>query len=64
MYLQYYYTQNVTEKAYRTEPLYGTVCYKSTKSRTANKQTKWSSYNDTSLLNSGWVYTGNKRVAN
>ena len=44
--------------------LYGTVCYKSTKSRTANKQTKLSSYNDTSLLSSGWVYTGNKRVAN
>lgn len=44
--------------------LYGTICYKSTKTRTANTQTKWSSYNDTSLLNNGWSYTGNKKVAN
>jgi len=61
-----YGTITVTEKASRTEPLYGDVCYKSTKSRTliskGSTQTKWSKYNDTSLLNNGWVYTGNKKV--
>ena len=60
-----YSTVTVTEKATRTEPLYGDVCYKSTKSRTlvspGKTQTKWSKYNDTSLLNDGWVYTGNRR---
>ena len=60
-----YGTITVTEKASRTEPLYGDVCYKSTKSRTlvdpGTTQYKWSSYNDTSLLNNGWVYTGNKK---
>lgn len=54
-----------SDKAYRTEPLYGTVCYQSTKTRTlkksASKTTKWSSYNDKSLLNNGWFYTGNKK---
>lgn len=64
-----YITTTIPVYGYETvehssDTLYGTVCYKSTKSRTANTQTKWSSYNDTSLLNSGWVYTGNKRVAN
>lgn len=47
-----------------SDPLYGTVCYKSTKTRSNNPQTKWSSYNDTSLLNDGWTYTGNKKLAN
>ena len=53
------------EKAYRTENLYGDVCYKSTKDRKkitdGKTQTRWSVYNDTSLLNDGWVYTGKKR---
>lgn len=60
-----YGTITVTEKAARTEPLYGTVCYQSTKSRTIKTpekiEYKWSTYNDTSLLNAGWVYTGNKK---
>ena len=55
----------VTEKATRTEKLYGTVCYKSTKSRTlessASTKTKWSSYNDRDLLDNGWTYTGRKK---
>ena len=57
-----YSTITVTEKAYRTEPLYGDVCYKSTKTReiiTLGKYYyKWSTYNDTSLLNNGWSYSG------
>ena len=61
-----YSTITVTEKASRTEPLYGDVCYKSTKSRSvitpASEQKKWSKYNDTSLLNAGWTYTGNKKI--
>ena len=54
------------EKEYRDENLYGDVCYQSTKTRsqiTSGKtQTKWSTYNDTSLLNDGWEYTGKKRT--
>ena len=61
-----YGTITVTEKAVRTEPLYGDVCYQSTKTRniisSASTKTKWSKYNDTTLLNSGWKYTGNKKV--
>ena len=60
-----YSTITVTEKAYRTEPLYGTVCYKSTKTRELLSQGKtsykWSTYNDTTLLNNGWSYTGNRK---
>ena len=61
-----YGTITVTDKATRDEPLYGTVCYKSTKDRTliekGSTKTKWSSYNDTSLLNDGWTYTGRKKL--
>ncbi len=61
-----YGTITVTEKARRTEPLYGDICYQSTKTRTVisqgSTQKKWSSYNDTSLLNNGWSYTGNKKA--
>ena len=61
-----YGTIEVTEKATRTEPLYGTVCYKSTKSRNIITKgetiIKWSKYNDTSLLNNGYVYTGKRKV--
>ena len=60
-----YSTITVTEKAYRTEPLYGDVCYKSTKTRTltskAKTEYKWSTYNDKTLLNNGWSYTGNRK---
>ena len=60
-----YSTITVTEKAYRTEPLYGDVCYKSTKTRSllskGKTETKWSTYNDTTLLNNGWLYTGNRK---
>ena len=56
----------VAEKATRTEPLYGDVCYQSTKSRSVTSQgstqTKWSTYNDTSLLNNGWSYTGRRKT--
>ena len=52
--------------ATRTEPLYGNVCYQRTRTRTitdpGKTQNKWSSYNDTSLLNNGWYYTGAKRA--
>ncbi len=58
-----YKTITVTEKATRKEKLYGDVCYQSTKTRTVldpgTTSYKWSVYNDTTLLNNGWVYTGN-----
>ncbi len=62
---------SIIEKSYidtRKEPLYGTVCYKSTKTRQitdpGKTNYKWSHYNDTSLLNDGWTYTGAKKLAN
>lgn len=62
-----YVTIKTTESATRTEPLYGTVCYQSSKTRkliSAGKTSKkWSKYNDTSLLNNGWYYTGRKKLA-
>ena len=61
-----YSTVTVTDKAVRREPLYGTVCYQSTKTRyvisSAYTSKKWSYYNNKTLLNDGWSYTGNKRV--
>jgi hypothetical protein len=61
-----YGTVTKTYKASRTEPLYGTVCYQSTKTRTLKSsgttKTTWSTYNDTSLLNNGWYYTGNTKT--
>lgn len=61
-----YSTITVTEKARRTEPLFASVCYQSTKTRYVISSEfiskKWSTYNDKSLLNNGWSYTGNKRV--
>lgn len=60
-----YSTITRTKIATRTEPLYGTVCYKSTKTRTitdpGKTQYRWSYYNNTSLLNNGWTYTGEYR---
>ena len=61
-----YSTITVTEKATRTEPLYGTVCYQSTKTRkvisSGTTKTKWSTYNDQSLIEDGWEMTGNKKL--
>ena len=60
--------RNITkhEIATRTEPLYGTVCYASTRTRTLTSsgktEKKWSFYNDTSLLNDNWYYTGAKKL--
>ncbi len=55
-----------TEIATRTEPLYGTVCYSSDRTRkltSAGKTEKtWSYYNDTNLLNNNWYYTGAKKL--
>lgn len=55
----------VTDKATRREPLYGTVCYQSTKTRDlisgAITKYRWSTENDLTLLNNGWVKTGNKK---
>ena len=62
-----YRTIEVTDKSSINKPLYGTVCYKSTKTRKITQQgstqTKWSYYNNKTLLNNGWSYTGNKRAA-
>ena len=61
-----YGTITVTEKATRTEPLYGDVCYQSTKTRAVKDpgttKTKWSKFNDASLLNAGWKYTGRTKL--
>ena len=61
-----YSTITVTEKATRTEPLFGTVCYQSTKTRkvisSGTTKTKWSTYNDSALINDGWEMTGNKKL--
>lgn len=61
-----YRTINVSDIATRTEPLYGTVCYKSTRTReliNAGQTIKqWSYYNNKTLLNNDWYYTGEVRV--
>lgn len=61
-----YGTIKKSKIATRTEPLYGTVCYKSTKTRKlidpGKTQYKWSHYGDTSLLNNGWKYTGERKL--
>ena len=59
---------NESEIATRKEPLYGTVCYKSEKTRNllANGKItyKWStSDHSTKLISEGWSYTGVKKVA-
>lgn len=55
--------ENIHNK--REETLYGTVCYKSERTRTVKKQgktsIKWSTYNDKKLLNEGYSYTGRKK---
>lgn len=66
-YVPIYGTIQKSYIAKRKEPLYGTVCYQSTKTRKlidpGKPQNKWSYYNDTSLLNSGWTYTGASKLA-
>ncbi|MBQ6323762.1 MAG: hypothetical protein IJI22_02910 [Bacilli bacterium] len=60
-----YGTITVTEKATRDEPLYGDVCYQSTKNRSiieeGTTKTTWSYYNNRELLDNGWEYTGAKK---
>lgn len=62
-----YGTITVNEIATRKEPLYGTVCYQSTRTRSIKSQGtikyKWSYFEDKTLLNTGWSYTGQKKVA-
>ena len=57
-----YSTITKSEIASRTEPLYGTVCYKATRTRKVTDPgktlNKWSKYNDRTLLDNGWYYTG------
>ena len=47
------------------KPVYATVHYYSSRTRTllsrGSTDTKWSTYNDTNLLNQGYTYTGNTR---
>ncbi len=61
-----YATVTVSDIDSRIEPLYGTVCYMSNKTRqlldAGKTYTKWSVYNDTDLLNNGWSYTGAKKL--
>ena len=63
--IKVYISTNEKNIAYSTEPIYGEVCYKSTSTRSiitpAKTSIKWSYYNDKSLLNNGWTYTGNKK---
>lgn len=60
-----YRTITTYDIAYRHEPLYGTVEYYSVKTRnvisSGKTDIKWSEYNDKSLLNAGYVYTGNTK---
>lgn len=56
----------VSEMDSRVEPMYGTVCYESSRTRKleskGNTETKWSYYNNQDLLNDNWYYTGNKKT--
>ena len=59
-------TITVTDKSTINKPLYGTVCYKSTKTREVidhgKTKYKWSYKNNKSLINDGWVMTGKKKA--
>ena len=50
---------------YKGQPAYATVYYYSYRTRrlisSGGTDIKWSTYNDTNLLNNGYTYTGNKR---
>lgn len=63
--VQIYSNQTENVNFSRQETLYGTVCYKSERTRNLlNKGTivkKWSTYNNTKLLSNGYYYTGNKK---
>ena len=60
-----YNISSQTVSVNRTETLYGTVCYKSERTRKVTKQGKTkktlSNYNNEKLLNDGYTYTGNKK---
>lgn len=48
----------------RLEKKYTTVCYKKERTKITStdvKENKWSTYNDENLLNSGYIYSGNKK---
>lgn len=57
-----YNISNQSISVNRTENIYATVCYKSERTRSIVKQgakkVVWSTYNDESLLNDGYTYTG------
>lgn len=61
-----YNTITTYDKVQRDEPVYATTCYKRTTTRKVKKpskvSTKWSKYNNKTLLNKGWTYTGNKKI--
>ncbi len=61
-----YRTVTVTDKDTIEKDLYGTVCYKSTKSRDiidqGKTEYKWSVANDQALIDAGWVMTGEKKL--
>ena len=61
-----YGTIRVSDVVKREEPLYGSVCYKSTKTRNIVEKGKitykWSTYNNQELINAGYEMTGNKKV--
>ena len=50
---------------YKGQPVYATVYYYSYRTRrlisNGSTDIKWSTYNDTNLLNNGYTYTGNRR---
>ena len=62
-----YRTVEVTDKSSINKPLYGTVCYKSEKTREVieegKTQYKWSTYNNQTLIKDGWVMTGDYKEA-
>lgn len=62
-----YRTIEVTDKSSINKPLYGTVCYKSEKTREVleegKTQYKWSTYNNQTLIQDGWVMTGDYKEA-
>ena len=62
-----YRTIEVTDKSSINKPLYGTVCYKSEKTREVveegKTQYKWSTYNNQTLIKDGWVMTGDYKEA-
>jgi len=66
--VQVYDAITVSDTLTKKEPLYGTVCYESIKTRdviySGYTKTKWSKYNDLDLLNDNWHYTGKTKAVN